>query len=535
MDNKNIIRFLKKNRDFRFLWIGQMISQLGDAINWMASLGFIAMVMPGIGASLLLIWLMIPIVTIGPFAGVWVDRFRRKNTMLIADITRGILVLLFIFVLSNYVSVKNQETSFKISNEIIKKSGVIQSELISKKAGNIEGSKAEFYLNKIGSEFVIMLKKSEEQSDNIEISIVTDNDDYEKISLKKNGEFYSGTITAKSGYTHHKKNKILEYQNNEHIKLNVSEKKGPIFIVFFVTFIISIITQFFVPAKSAMIPEIVEKDELVYANSLSASAGRVVIIIGGALGGFIIGKYGIKAALFFDFITTITSFISISFIREKRHVSIKDINNSEEINKSVISDLKEAYIYISKKPVIIFSLFSYISIMIAGGLSYIFLIKFSNETLRMGVEGLGYLQTSLGVGVVIGAVILGIIGNKISKISLIKIGLLIVATSAAMFGCIEKINFAILTGIVAGIGGALIIIISETILQIVVKSHFRGRIFGLLQTITNASFAISAIIAGFFSGVIEERVLFFSLAVIFVILLIINQIVLFVRRNYNGN
>ena len=79
MDNKNIIRLLKKNRDFRFLWIGQMISQLGDAINWMASLGFIAMVMPGIGASLLLIWLMIPIVTIGPFAGVWVDRFRRKN------------------------------------------------------------------------------------------------------------------------------------------------------------------------------------------------------------------------------------------------------------------------------------------------------------------------------------------------------------------------------------------------------------------------------------------------------------------------
>ena len=163
--------------------------------------------------------------------------------------------------------------------------------------------------------------------------------------------------------------------------------------------------------------------------------------------------------------------------------------------------------------------------MAVGGIGYIFLIKYSNETLRMGVEGLGYLQTSLGAGFVLGAVLVGVIGNKIDKSHMIKIGVLIVATSSIAFAFIDKIYSALATGVLAGIGAAFIIVMSETLLQIIVKTEFRGRIFGILQTMTNAAFAIFAIATGFLFSGFEERTIFISIAVFMVLFLVANQFI----------
>lgn len=134
MDKNGGLHFLIKNRDFRFLWTGQVVSQLGDAVNWMASLGFVAIMAPGIGASLLLIWLMIPILIFGPFAGVMVDRFSRKSTMLLSDILRAGFVMLYIVVTMSYVSVRNQENSFIYKNGVFNEKGKSVQELISKKS-----------------------------------------------------------------------------------------------------------------------------------------------------------------------------------------------------------------------------------------------------------------------------------------------------------------------------------------------------------------------------------------------------------------
>lgn len=532
MEKKGGLQFLIKNRDFRFLWIGQVVSQLGDAINWMASLGFVAIMAPGIGASLLLIWLMIPILTVGPFAGVMVDRFSRKITMLLSDILRAGFVLLFIVVTVSYVSVRNQENSFIYKNGVFNDKGNSVQELISKKSGKIDKNIVAFELKQFNDKEVqVTLKKQLPIEEELEVSLVTANEDYEKIVLKKNGTTYTGTIKISDKAKIFKKNKMIELKNGEEIKLNFTQKNGPIYIAYIVTFFISLITQFFVPAKSAIIPEIVDKADLVYANSLSASAGRVVIIIGGALGGFLIAKYGLLTALIFDMATTIISFITLLFVNEKRHLSLSEIKEIEGIDEesekrgsSVMQELKEAYNYIIKIPLVGFVVLSYIIVMITGGISYIFLIKYSNETLRMGVEGLGYLQTSLGVGVITGSLLISLIGNRAGKTFQMKIGIIIIAIAAVMFGFVENIKFAVLTGIIAGIGASFIIIISETILQIVVKSHFRGRIFGILQTITNAAFAVSAIVAGFVTGLIEEKTLFISIAAVLILFLIVTEI-----------
>ncbi|HTY44593.1 MAG TPA: MFS transporter [Patescibacteria group bacterium] len=95
-------REVLRNRNFFFLWIGQIISQLGDRLDQMALIAFVYSRSPGstIEIAKLLSFTIIPVFLIGPIAGAYVDRWDRRLTMSICDFLRAVLVLaipLFLF------------------------------------------------------------------------------------------------------------------------------------------------------------------------------------------------------------------------------------------------------------------------------------------------------------------------------------------------------------------------------------------------------------------------------------------------------
>src|SRR5206468_5182475 len=85
---------LKQNRDFRALWTGQIISELGDWFNNIAVLA-LAMHLTGSGlvVTAVLLARTVPIVFFGPLAGVITDRFSRRSVLLGADYSRAVLAL----------------------------------------------------------------------------------------------------------------------------------------------------------------------------------------------------------------------------------------------------------------------------------------------------------------------------------------------------------------------------------------------------------------------------------------------------------
>lgn len=92
---------LKTNANFKKLFYGQTLSVLGDWFHTVALLTFVY----GITESPFMIALTfisksLPQLLLGPFIGGVVDRFSKKNIMIFTDITRGILVLAYLF--ANY-------------------------------------------------------------------------------------------------------------------------------------------------------------------------------------------------------------------------------------------------------------------------------------------------------------------------------------------------------------------------------------------------------------------------------------------------
>lgn len=88
-------------RDFRLLWSGQVVSSFGDALTNLALL-LTAQRLTGSTSAVAAtaIAIAVPQLTFGLIAGVYVDRWDRKQVMVVSDIIRAVLVLGFLLVSS---------------------------------------------------------------------------------------------------------------------------------------------------------------------------------------------------------------------------------------------------------------------------------------------------------------------------------------------------------------------------------------------------------------------------------------------------
>jgi MFS family permease len=88
---------VRKNRDFRFLWTGQIISLLGDWFDLIASAALISyLTRSGLAVGSLFVIRMLAPFLVSPLAGVLADRYNRKRLLITADILRGVIVLGFL-------------------------------------------------------------------------------------------------------------------------------------------------------------------------------------------------------------------------------------------------------------------------------------------------------------------------------------------------------------------------------------------------------------------------------------------------------
>ena len=86
------------NRHFRLLWIGQFVSSFGDWLAILALFSLIAFRWNGTPDKVagIFVAFILPFTLLGPPAGVFVDRWNLKRTMIASDLLRAGLVTLFV-------------------------------------------------------------------------------------------------------------------------------------------------------------------------------------------------------------------------------------------------------------------------------------------------------------------------------------------------------------------------------------------------------------------------------------------------------
>jgi dTMP kinase len=276
--------------------------------------------------------------------------------------------------------------------------------------------------------------------------------------------------------------------------------------LYLVTFLLEIATLIWMPAKDALVPNLVPKRWLVATNSLAlfttygvfplgALVFTALVGVAAFLGGHIgalssLGLNQENLALWIDTATFIASAVIVSRVtvpqvpREARPVRLRILWD----------ELLEGLRYLKERGEVARVMRS-IAIALAGG-AVVFSLgaPYSSEVLGGGAQAFGGVVAALGTGMGAGVLLLGIVGDRFPKAW--------VAAGAVMFAGIALLGAAVTTHLVFalvfaglfGSGGGVAYANLFAILQEIVPDPVRGRTFASVQVVIRISLFASLVV-----------------------------------------
>ena len=363
-----------RNRDFLLYNAGQALSQFADRLVQIAILGMVYKINPGSSLELAkaIFFTVVPAFLISPIAGVYVDRFRKRNVMLVSDVVRSGLVFLMPLAL-------------------------------------------------IGENMPLL---------------------------------------------------------------------------YAILFLIFTAACFFLPAKLSTIPDLVEEERLLMANSAATTVWAASGIFGFTAGAFIIELIGLRKGIYMTGALYLTSAFLISFISGKRAGDGGAQKPAPAglplMRPSFFRELKDGLkLILTQRSAQFIAAIFFVLMSVVGSL-YVVAVIFIQDITGSMTSSIGVFGLFLGIGALIGAYFFGKFAGKIPKavsipFSFVLSGLLVIAFAAGL-KITRDIPLAAALSLLTGIAASPIIISGNTLVHETVDEKIRGRIFSSLGIIMNAGF-----------------------------------------------
>ena len=304
------------------------------------------------------------------------------------------------------------------------------------------------------------------------------------------------------------------------IVLMISFINQSLVIVFMISFIIFSISQFFAPAEISIIPVIVERCDLIAANSLFMMTFMVASIIGIGMAAPLTNYLGIKVVLIIaaslHLSSTIATFM-ISLKHKEKRTKVSLIN--------LLKELLMGFEFIRRKALIrdsLIKLFFATSVLAAV---CILAVSFSEKILRIGAVNFGYLILSVGTGMVIGGLFLGRFGHHFKKNNLVHTGFFLGGATLLLLSTIQNIYIVFMLVFFLGIGNAFVVSPLQTILHERVPRVIRGRVFGVQNMFINSAFTFPVVILGQIADITSLNTIILSLGVLLLTLCVVDMLI----------
>lgn len=259
----------------------------------------------------------------------------------------------------------------------------------------------------------------------------------------------------------------------------------------------AIISQFFTPASMALIPSLVEKEQLLSANSLSSLGQSVTRLIGPPLGGILFTALGLTGAVLMDSATYAFSALMLLLLALSAAASVsKGAEVKERIAvTAAIKHLWEEWMgglqLIGRSQTLVGIFLTMGVLMLGQGILQVMFVVFVRNVMHGDAMVYAWILTAQGVGSILGAILNGVIGKWLRPVYQIALaGLTAGAAILAVVYYPQLILVMILTGFM-GIFVVGLVITLYTLLQVEAEDRYRGRVFGTLETVTSLAMLIS--------------------------------------------
>ncbi len=269
-----------------------------------------------------------------------------------------------------------------------------------------------------------------------------------------------------------------------------------LWIIYLATIIQFMFSALFEPARSALMPSLLEPNDLLKANILSNVTWSVMLAVGAMIGGVITAVFGITVALVVD----CASFaLSALFLYSIRVPSVPlTVNNPDSPHKSS-KGFWDGVAYARRHPNIL------IILLVKAGLSVgsvdTLIIAYGTSLFVIGENGtgsMGILYTAFGFGSLLGPALLNRFNNgEVHKMRrLMIISFACVTIGWLSLGLAPSLWLAALALLVRAMGGSATWTYSSTIIQMSTENSYLGRMFSLDWAAFYLVITISTLLTG---------------------------------------
>ena len=255
-------------------------------------------------------------------------------------------------------------------------------------------------------------------------------------------------------------------------------------------FLSGVANSFDAPARQSLVVELVDdRRDLMNAIALNSMMFNLARVVGPAIGGIILANlgpawcFGINA---FSFLAVILALLAMD---------IEDVAYASS-SESLLRQLAEGIHYtISNRLALVIILMVGVSTLF--GFSYSTLLPaYAADILKVGEKGLGFLNTAVGVGALIGALIVASLSRLRRKGWLLLAGSLLFPAALLTFSFSSNYRLSLLILVFVGLGFVTQNSTGNTILQSVVPDELRGRVMAFFSFMFLGMIPFGSLLAG---------------------------------------
>jgi MFS family permease len=297
-------------------------------------------------------------------------------------------------------------------------------------------------------------------------------------------------------------------------------------------FLLSAVTQFFVPAESATIPTIVSKDQLLSANSLFTTTMMASVIVGFALGDPLIEVMGLAEVHWALSLLFILAAVALFDLRLDRNMALTervDPTKPRYFGDSLrrfSSELKEGFTYIRTHTTVwhamakLALLFSAVVALCILSITFAKTFLYTDPTLA--ARKFSYIVASAGVGMALGAIGVSQGLKQVPAPFIVYGGMLLLSMGLAAMVLVpqvfpdlaslgvsvslskglpplvltDRMIWTYVANLMMGLGAAGVAIPLQAFLHDCIPEAIRGKVLGVQFTLLSTSSTLPALIAG---------------------------------------
>ena len=286
--------------------------------------------------------------------------------------------------------------------------------------------------------------------------------------------------------------------------------QGDLLVALLPLLVLGVFASFFSPARQALLPQVVRQDQLVQANSISSGLGTIAAMLSNLVGG-VLAEISPRLNFMTDAATFLASALLVGGIRQKGRQRDKEKGSNdsrgakdggsqkvtaeaaqEPFGRMVVQGVR--YVRAHQRVAELILLAAMFWTAAAVFTSVLPSVVFRRY--HLDYAWLGAMRGALAGGMLLGAVLLTLLGDRIRSELVNLIAMVGAGASLVGFAWVSRIGLGMPLGILVGLTGSMLLISVNTMLQRIVSNRWRGRVFGIADVATMAGLLVATGLLG---------------------------------------